>query len=181
MLNSLIENLAQDESRDLPVAGLEHAVAAVIETCDVQLDWTFTPIDDPATGLAESQCRGSTITLTSDSGTWLLIALCDLDSARRLTRELFAMDDDDEMMVEDIADAMNEIVNVAAGVFKSRRDECGERLSIGLPTYLDGDEAFSSLSDRVARQSRVLGTDDSVCSRVIVFWQKGANSGRLHT
>ncbi|MBU0742372.1 chemotaxis protein CheX [bacterium] len=176
----MIESLARDVSQELPADGLTHATEAVIETCDVQLGWSFAPADGPAAGPATSPCCGSAIALTSDDGTWLLIALCDLDSARRLTRALFAMDDYDDVMIEDTADALNEIMNVSAGVFKSHRDRRGEKLSIGLPTYLDGDETACRPSDRVARSSRLLCTDDDACIRVIAFWREGSDSGRLH-
>jgi hypothetical protein len=180
MLTSMIEGLARDLSQELPADGLDHAVEAVIETCGVQLDWTFTPIDDPVPRDGDAMCRGSTIALNSLGGTWLLIALCDLESSHSLTRALFAMDEDDEVSIEDSADALNEVMNVAAGVFKSRRDTRGEKLSIGLPTYLDSEETVCNLSERVARRSRTICTEDGVRIRLIAFWQEGAGHGRPH-
>jgi hypothetical protein len=180
MLTTMIEGLAQDLPQELPADGLEHAVDAVIETCGVQLDWAFAPLDDPSPPDVDSACRGSTIALTSQGGTWLLIALCDLESSHSLTRALFAMDEDEDVCIEDSADALNEVMNVAAGVFKARRNAQGEKLNIGLPTYLDGEEAVCHLSERVARRSRTIGTDDGVRIRLIAFWQEGAGHDGLH-
>ncbi len=180
MLTTMIEGLAEDLTQELPVEGLEHAVAAVVETCEVQLGWTFAQTECPDTQRTQSPCRGSTIALSSAGGTWLLIALCDRDSSHRLTRALFAMDADEDVGVEDAADALNEVMNVAAGVFKSHRDGRGEKLEIGLPTYLDGEEAACRLSENVARRSRVISTDDGVHMRLIAFWQEGADHGHLH-
>jgi len=180
MLASMIEGLALDVPQELPADALDHAVGAVIETCDVQIGWKLAPVDGAASGDAASSYRGSAISLTSEDGTWLLVALCDPRSSRRLTRALFAMDEDDDVMIEDLADALNEVMNVAAGVFKSRRDERGERLSIGLPTYLDGDETVCRLSERIVRRSRIIATEDDVRLRIIAFWQEGSAGDRLH-
>lgn len=179
MLTTMIEGLAEDLTQELPPEGLDHAVAAVVETCEVQLGWTFSPIDCPTPTQTQSPCRGSTIALTSAGGTWLLIALCERDSCHSLTRALFAMDADEDVDVEDAADALNEVMNVAAGVFKSHRDARGEKLEIGLPSYLDGEDAACHLSDVVARRSRVISTDDGVRMRLIAFWKQGAGRDDL--
>ncbi len=180
MLTTLIEGLAEDLTQELPAEGLDHAVSAVVETCEVQLGWTFSQIVGPPPSRTQSPCRGSTIALTSAGGTWLLIALCDRDSCHSLTRALFAMEADEDVGIEDAADALNEVMNVAAGVFKSHRDARGEKLEIGLPTYLDGEETACRLSDGVARRSRMISTHDGVRMRLIAFWKGGAGRDDLH-
>lgn len=155
---------------------MDDAVSAFIETCDVQLGWTFREMDNRHVDHSPDTCRGSTLALSGSHGTWILIVLCDDLSSQRLTRLLFAMDDDEEVALEDTADALNEIINVAAGVFKKSRDGIGERLGIGLPTYLDGDEAACFLGDGVRDMSRMISTQDDVRMKIIAFWQEGAES-----
>ena len=173
MLTNMIERLAEEVSPVLPENGLSDAVRAFVETCEVQLDWSFRETTDCTHEPAPTACRGSTLALTSETGTWVLIALCDEVSSQKLTRLLFAMDEDEDVTLEDMADAMNEILNVAAGVFKTRRTPKGEQLTIGLPTFLDGDEAIMHLSDQVETMTRTISTEDDVCMKIFAFWQDG--------
>ena len=179
MLMNMIQDLAESVECEVPAEGMQHAVDAVVETCDVQLGWRFEETDRPDAPQPGNTCRGSSLALSSDAGTWLLIALCNRDSAQHLTRALFAMDEDEDPLLEDLADALNEIVNVAAGVFKSRRDDVGERVCIGLPTYLDAGESVCELKKHVTRKSRVISNGKGVDIRVFAFWQEGAGHGSL--
>ncbi len=171
----MIDRLAEEISPDLPENGMDDAVRAFIETCDVQLDWLFSEAVDPS-GDASDICRGSTLALPGDVGTWVLSVVCNEPSSQRVTRMLFAMEEDEPVELEDAADALNEVVNVAAGVFKKYRDALGEHLDIGLPTYLDGNEAASLLSDSLHGKSRTINTDDGVSLKIIAFWHEGVES-----
>ena len=172
----MIERISAEISHDPPAQGLEDAVKAFIETCDVQLDWNFekTSVGGLDTTTCNPSCRGSTLALSGEGGTWILIALSDRISAQNLTRVLFAFEEDEEVTLEDTADALNEVINVAAGVFKKYRDESGERLTIGLPTYLDGEEATSFLNESMKDMSQTIRTQDGINMKIIAFWQEGA-------
>ena len=61
----------------------------------------------------------------SDGG-WNLALMCDEKNAASFTRILFAMESDDEATMEDMADALGEIVNVAAGVMRVARQKAGQ-------------------------------------------------------
>jgi hypothetical protein len=119
------------------------AADAVRETCDLQLGLTLRslPTCDPATtsGIPSTPSviwYRSGIDLTTPGGRWRLTLVADAVSARRLAQRLYALDPDEEPGRADIADALKELVNIAAGVFKRERQEAGLRLE--LPVFAEG-------------------------------------------
>lgn len=116
-------------------AELAAAAEAVRETCNLQLGLTLRPMPDDGreTGAA-GWCR-SGIDLAADGGCWRLTLLTDAQSARRLTQRLFGLDPDEDPGPADLADALKELINIAAGVFK--RDRCEPGLRISLPDYAE--------------------------------------------
>jgi hypothetical protein len=165
----MIEQLAEDVSPVLPEDGLSDTIQAFVETCAIQLDWSFEETTDQSRQRPLETCRGSALALTGESGTWVLVSLCDIDSSLQLTNMLFAMDEEEDVVLEDVADALNEIMNVAAGTFKSKREAAGERLSIGLPIYLDGDEAVTCLDGKLENMTGTIRTREGVCLQLYAF------------
>ncbi len=116
---------------------LEAAADAVRETCELQLGLalrSLPPCDRAAAG-AEGWCR-SGIDLDARGGRWRLTLVADKLSARRLAQRLYALDPAEEPGREELADALNELVNIAAGVFK--RDHHGAVLHLALPVFATG-------------------------------------------
>jgi hypothetical protein len=116
---------------------LEAAADAVRETCELQLGLalrSLPPCDRAAAG-TEGWCR-SGIDLATHGGRWRLTLVVDAPSARRLAQSLFALDPDEEPAREELADALNELVNIAAGVFK--RNHLGSSLRLDLPAFAAG-------------------------------------------
>ncbi len=127
-------------TRDAPaLADLAAAANAVRETCDLQLGLALRtrPDDEGAAvaAVAADWCRSS-ISLTTAGGCWRLTMVVDALSARRLAQRLYALDPDEDPAHAELSDALKEMVNIAAGVFK--RDRCGEALRITLPVFAVG-------------------------------------------
>lgn len=154
-----------------PFEALEHAVESIVETCDVQFEREFLR-SGKEPNLDSAQC-GSSISLAGESGGLILALLCDAPTSESLTRMLFAMEDDEECPPEDVADALNEIVNVAAGVFKKYRTEAGQPLNLGLPLYLEGGNSIKFSSSRATEQACELRDADGSTIQVHLIWQKG--------
>lgn len=116
---------------------LEAAADAVRETCEMQLDLTLRALPPGDRGEAgpEGWCS-SGIDLAARGGRWRLTLVADALSARRLAQRLYALDPDEDPAREELADALNELVNIAAGVFK--RDHRGTALHLALPVFAAG-------------------------------------------
>ncbi|MBA4378564.1 MAG: hypothetical protein C0395_07945 [Gemmatimonas sp.] len=116
---------------------LEVAADAVRETCEMQLGLALRalPPCDCRGGDAEGWCH-SGIDLATHGGCWRLTLVVDALSACRLAQSLYALDPDDEPVHEELADALNELVNIAAGVFK--RDHRGSVMHLALPVFAMG-------------------------------------------
>jgi len=150
---------------------LMDAVSSIVETCEVQLEHTFELVEERP-DLDAAAC-GSSISLTGDQGGVILALLCDRASGMTLTRLLFALDEDEAVPMEDVADAMNEIVNVAAGFFKTLRAEAGQNLNLGLPLYLEGGNSIKFIRSGARDQSRLIRHPDGSSIQVHLIWQEG--------
>ncbi len=80
------------------------------------------------------------------AGTW--------DSFGVLARTLLFMESDEELGDDDLADAINEVINIVAGGVKRRMSEIDAGLKLGLPAFFNGtlhptshQEALSSKID----------------------------------
>jgi len=127
--------------QELPVSceALVAAVAAVVATCRVQLELELEI--DPAPGdprRAELLC-GSSIAIESATQGWQLAVMCNRAAGEGLTRSLLAMEEDEGPAAEDLADALGEIVRVAAGGVKADGAAAGGELGFGRPSFLDAD------------------------------------------
>ncbi len=154
-----------------PVAASMDAVRSVIKTCDIQFEQEYL-ISEESPNLDTATC-GSSITLTADNGGMILAILCDQPTGESLTRLLFAMEDDEEVPLKDMADALNEIINVAAGVFKCFRTDVGQPLTIGLPLYLEDSNSIKFTCPGTRDQAKLLKHENGSGIQVHLIWQEG--------
>ncbi len=112
--------------------------------------------------------QGSAMVCSVPGGSWVLGVGSDELGCLILTRMLFAMEVDELPVPRDVADALGEIVNVAAGVIKSLRGY-GE-LKLGLPVYLDGSGHGPFAADAPRRTVR-LGSEDGLSLEISVQWR----------
>ena len=118
---------------------LKEAVDAAVQTFDVQMGLELTPVGMPGVPEPADVLFGSTIALTNDKVNYQYACAFPAKTARTLTCNLFAMEDDEDPSMEDMGDALNEIPNVAAGVWKAMREKtAGETYQLGLPIFLKG-------------------------------------------
>jgi hypothetical protein len=66
-----------------------------------------------------------------------------------LTRALLQMEDDEEVVEEDVTDAVGEIINILAGVVQRALDGNGAAVTLGLPVYIRGEICAPSHSEAV--------------------------------
>lgn len=153
---------------------LAAAAEAVRETCSLQLGLALRPApDDGGAPVAAGWCR-SGIDLTAVGGRWRLTLLADAQSARRLTQRLFGLDPDEDPEPADLADALKELVNIAAGVFK--RDRRDPWLRIALPEFTeDGPVPVPLPPDAVAVRLAAGPLDPQI--RVLLVWRGAAETG----
>lgn len=166
---------AASEAADLPVNVLQEATQAVVNTCEVQMGLPLEIEANPGDPREASVQYGSSIALTTEvGGGWNLAVMGDKDSCQKLTRILFAMEDDEEPAMEDLADGIGEIANVAAGVFKASRLEAGQRVQIGLPLFMEGRSCIDFFASGLQGLSQSLNGPDGISVHVIIIWQEGA-------
>ncbi|HPF34287.1 MAG TPA: chemotaxis protein CheX [Candidatus Krumholzibacteria bacterium] len=170
-LTAQIEKLGNPPCPFDPKAALMDAVSSFVETCDVQFEQTY-ELTEEMPDLDAARC-GSSISLTNDQGGMILAILCDQETGESLTRLLFALEEDEDVPLEDMADALNEIVNVAAGVFKALRAEAGQPLNLGLPLYLEGGNSIKFIRSGTKDQSRLIRHPDGTSIQVHLIWQEG--------
>ncbi|HOX24414.1 MAG TPA: chemotaxis protein CheX [Candidatus Krumholzibacteria bacterium] len=163
-----------DATAHLPMNVLQEATKAVIETCDVQMGLNLEIEANPGDPREANVAYGSSIALTTEvGGGWNLAVMCDKASSNKLTRILFAMDSGEDPAMEDLADGIGEIANVAAGVFKASRLAAGERVQIGLPLFMEGRGCIDFFASGLRGLSQSLNGPDGIVVHVILIWQEG--------
>lgn len=166
--------LPVDPSLALPIRVLQEAVEATITTCAVQMQLALTVADDPGDPRDAQVDFGSTIALTTErGGGWNLAVMGDRTSCDAITRVLFAMDEDESPELEDLADGLGEIANVAAGVLKAKRLEAGERVQLGLPLFMEGRGCIDFFASGLQGIAQSLRGPDGIAIHVILIWQEG--------
>ena len=78
-------------------------------------------------------------------------------TAKGLTRLLFGMEEDADPPMADMSDALNEVPNVAAGVWKAMREKSvGEKYQLGLPLFLKSNSwiTYSPKSQRRSPETK---------------------------
>jgi hypothetical protein len=157
----------------IPMDVLREATESVINTCEVQMDLPLQASSNPQDPRDADVEYGSSIALTSPTGAWNLAVMGNRESCYRLTRILFAMEEDETPAMEDMADAVSELVNVAAGVMKSMRAEAGEKVQIGLPLFMEGRSCIEFFASGIHGMSQSLTGADGLEFHVILIWQEG--------
>jgi len=163
-----------DASAHLPVNVLQEATKAVVNTCEVQMGLPLEIDDNPRDPREAAVDYGSSIALTTpEGGGWNLAVMADRHSCEVLTRILFAMEGDETPEMEDMADGIGEIANVAAGVFKASRQEAGQQVQIGLPLFMEGRGCIDFFASGLHGLSQSLNGPDGIVVHVIIIWQEG--------
>ena len=152
---------------------LQEAVSSMIETAGVQFELDLVPAAETVDFKTSGYSCGSAIGLNSASGVMLLVMLCDLNSAEEMTRLLFAMDEDEEIPIDDTADALMEIINVAGGVLKTRLARMDSEFELGLPLFLEGDTCLEHIRHDSKDTGRRLESETGVSLNVNVIWREG--------
>jgi hypothetical protein len=163
------------EAANLPIQVLQEATLAVINTCEVQMGVSLEIEENPGDPREANVQYGSSIALTAEvGGGWNLAVMGDKDSCFKLTRVLFAMEEDEDPAMEDLADGIGEIANVAAGVFKASRLAAGQRVQLGLPLFIEGRSCIDFFAAGLQGLSQSLNGPDGITVHVILIWQEGA-------
>ncbi len=83
--------------------------------------------------------EGSLLSVQKGPESLYLGVLCDQDDCKALTRALLQMEEHEELVEEDITDAIGEIINILAGVVQRSMDGAGSAVTLGLPVYIRGE------------------------------------------
>lgn len=167
--------IAASETANLPINVLQEATQAVVNTCEVQMGLALEIEANPGDPREADVHYGSSIALTTEvGGGWNLAVMGDKASCQKLARVLFAMEPDEDPAMEDLADGIGEIVNVAAGVFKASRLAAGQRVQIGLPLFMEGRGCIDFFASGLQGISQSLNGPDGISVHVIIIWQEGA-------
>ena len=156
-----------------PAEVLIEAVGAVVETCRVQMDYDLEVKSNPSDPREADVEYGSSIALTADGGGWHLAVMADKRCCEDLTRALFAMETDEKPSMEDMADAIGEIVNVAAGVMKASRAKAGQAVQLGLPLFLEGKSCIEFFASGIQGMAQTVTGREGQEAHVILIWQEG--------
>ena len=160
---------------------LAAAVDAVRETCALQLGLALQPLPaSAASSVAAMDAPPATvwyrsgIVLAAPGGRWQLTLVSDAPSAHLLAQRLFALDPEQEAGREELADALNELVNIAAGVFK--RLHRSPSLRIAFPMFTEG---WPGMAETTGGQDPVVlaaGPHDPLI-HVLLVWQPRLDAG----
>jgi CheY-specific phosphatase CheX len=159
--------------RSVPTQVLQEAVRAVVDTCAIQMNLALEVDQNPSDPRDADVEHGSSIALTSETGGWQLAVMGSRGSCEALTRNLFAMDADETPAMADMADALGEIANVAAGVLKSSRAAAGQKVQLGLPLFMEGRGCFEFFASGIQGMAQTVRGEDGLSVHVILIWQEG--------
>lgn len=158
---------------NLPMKVLKEAVQAVVNTCRIQMDLQLTVDPNPSDPREADVKYGSSIALTSSNGGWNLAIMANAPSCQSLTRTLFAMEAEENPEMEDMADAIGEIANVAAGVMKASRAAAGQAVQLGLPLFMEGKSCIEFFASGIQGMAQTVRGPDDLEVHVILIWQEG--------
>ena len=164
---------SQAADKSVPIQVLKEAVQAVVDTCRIQIKLELEVDPTPSDPREANVEYGSGIALTAENGGWQLAVMGSKKSCQALTRGMFAMEDDEEPEMADLADAMGEIANVAAGVMKSSRAEAGQKVQLGLPLFMEGRSCLEFFASGLQGMAQTVIGPDSLDFHVILIWQEG--------
>jgi signal transduction histidine kinase/chemotaxis protein CheY-P-specific phosphatase CheC len=79
---------------------------------------------------------GACLSLIGESGSWEVALFGDEAACSSLARVIYAMDDNQSPLPDEIVDAMGELINMVSGALKTRFDQQEhERITIGIPNF----------------------------------------------
>jgi len=156
-----------------PAQVLRESVKAVVDTCQIQLGMECQVDPHPSDPREADVDYGSSIALTAENGGWQLAVMADRVSCQVLARALFAMEPEEEAPLEDVADSIGEIVNVAAGVLKSSRAAAGQKVQLGLPLFMEGKSCLEFFATGIQGMAQTVQGADGLTFHVILIWQEG--------
>jgi len=156
-----------------PAQVLQEAVKAVVDTCAIQMNLALSVDPNPSDPRDADVEYGSSIALTAENGGWQLAVMGSRGSCEMLTRNLFAMADDEEPAMADMADALGEISNVAAGVLKASRVAAGQAVQLGLPLFMEGRGCFEFFASGIQGMAQTVRGANGLSAHVILIWQEG--------
>ncbi len=157
----------------VPAQVLKEAVKAVVDTCAIQMDIQLTVDPHPSDPREAKVDFGSAIALTAQNGGWQLAVMADKESCAKFTRSMFAMEPDEEPEMADMADAVGEVANVAAGVLKSSRAKAGQAVQLGLPLFMEGGSCIEFFARGVQGMAQTIRGADGLEAHVVIIWQEG--------
>lgn len=169
MSNSTLESTGVS----VPAQVLQEAVKAVVDTCSIQMDVQLEVDPNPSDPRKAAVDFGSAIALTAENGGWQLAVMANKPSCMELTRALFAMEPEEEPEMADLADAIGEIANVAAGVLKSSRAAAGQAVQLGLPLFMEGGSCIEFFARGVQGMAQTVRGENGLAAHVIIIWQEG--------
>lgn len=161
------------EGRSVPTQVLQEAVRAVVDTCAIQMNLELAVDPNPSDPRDADVEYGSSIALTSETGGWQLAVMGSRGSCEKLTRNLFAMEEDEDPAMADMADALGEIANVAAGVLKASRAAAGQKVQLGLPLFMEGRGCFEFFASGIQGMAQTVHGENGLSAHVILIWQEG--------
>ncbi len=161
------------KGNSVPAQVLKEAVQAVVDTCSIQMDLQLEVQDIPSDPRQADVEYGSSIALTAENGGWNLAVMANKPGCEELTRALFAMESDEHPEMEDMADAIGEIANVAAGVLKASRAKAGQVVQLGLPLFLEGKSCIEFFASGIQGMAQTVSGPNGLEAHVIIIWQEG--------
>ncbi|MBU8869967.1 MAG: chemotaxis protein CheX [Gemmatimonadales bacterium] len=171
MTNQTAEQ-SQSTDHSVPMQVLKEAVQAVVDTCRIQMELELEVNPTPSDPREADVEYGSGIALTAENGGWQLAVMGSKNGCQILTRSLFAMEDDEEPEMVDMADAMGEIANVAAGVLKSSRAAAGQKVQLGLPLFMEGRGCLDFFASGLQGMAQTVVGAGGLDFHVILIWQE---------
>jgi CheY-specific phosphatase CheX len=175
-IQSMTNQTMQDPSTvdsAVPVQVLQEAVKAVVATCRIQMELELEIESEPSDPREADVEYGSAIALTAENGGWQLAVMGGKGSCQILTRGMFGMEPEEAPEMEDMADAMGEIANVAAGVLKSSRADAGQKVQLGLPLFMEGRSCLDFFASGLQGMAQTVTGPDGLDFHVILIWQRG--------
>ncbi len=118
-------------------AWLERVLSAAGEVSAMTFDAVANDIQRTE-GLPSNK-EGSLLSVQRGAESLHLGILSDAKGCQALTRALLQMEEDEEVVDEDITDAVGEIINILAGVVQRSFDGEGAPVTLGLPVYIRGE------------------------------------------
>jgi CheY-specific phosphatase CheX len=152
---------------------LRDAVESAQKTLSVQFGWEFALAGMPDKPNPLDCEFGSTIALTGTDTRYTYAVVCNETAAKAFTRAFFDMETTEDPGTADIADAINELPNVAAGVWKARREKRGEAYQLGLPIFMRGNSWLQYFSKGVNAIAQPLKDPAGHVLQVVLIWQSG--------